>query len=121
MATTDQVHTLIDLWERAYEQSTSDEIFVRQLDGEALSYKKINAMGHCLAAYLYQRGQRKGAPIVVIDDGRPVFMAVDLAIHILGGVNIVLAADAGWRPTIALRQSLADALVDWEMRLQEAE
>ncbi len=29
-----------------------------------------------------------------------------------------IEADTGWRPEIPLRQSLADALADWEARLQ---
>ncbi len=39
----------------------------------------------------------------------------------LYGSNAKIAADTGWRPTIPLRQSLTDALADWEMRLQKAE
>jgi GDP-4-dehydro-6-deoxy-D-mannose reductase len=39
----------------------------------------------------------------------------------LYGSNAKIAADTGWRPTISLRQSLADALADWEQRLQEVE
>lgn len=39
----------------------------------------------------------------------------------LYGSNAKIAADTGWRPTISLRQSLADALTDWEQRLQEVE
>ena len=35
----------------------------------------------------------------------------------LYGSNAKIAADTGWRPTISLRQSLADALADWEARL----
>ncbi len=39
----------------------------------------------------------------------------------LYGSYAKLAADTGWRPAIPLRQSLADALADWETRLQETE
>ncbi|HQF70799.1 MAG TPA: hypothetical protein PLH39_05920 [Promineifilum sp.] len=35
----------------------------------------------------------------------------------LYGSNAKIAADTSWRPTISLRQSLADALADWEARL----
>ena len=38
----------------------------------------------------------------------------------LYGSNAKIAADTGWQPAIPLRQSLADALDDWEGRLQEA-
>ncbi len=37
----------------------------------------------------------------------------------LYGSNAKIAADTGWRPNISLRQSLADALADWEGRLKE--
>ena len=39
----------------------------------------------------------------------------------LYGSNAKIAADTGWRPAISLRQSLADALADWDQRLEEAE
>lgn len=37
----------------------------------------------------------------------------------LYGSNAKIAADTGWQPAIPLRQSLADALDDWEGRLKE--
>ena len=37
----------------------------------------------------------------------------------LYGSNAKIAADTGWRPTIPLRQSLADALADWEGQLTQ--
>ncbi|CUS02032.2 GDP-6-deoxy-D-mannose reductase [Candidatus Promineifilum breve] len=36
----------------------------------------------------------------------------------LYGSYAKLAADTGWQPTVPLRQSLADALADWEARLR---
>ena len=35
----------------------------------------------------------------------------------LYGSNAKIAADTGWRPSISLRQSLADALEDWMYRV----
>ena len=39
----------------------------------------------------------------------------------LYGSNAKIAADTGWQPSISLRQSLADALTDWEKQLEGKE
>lgn len=39
----------------------------------------------------------------------------------LYGSNAKIAADTGWQPTISLRQSLADALSDWERRVEKGD
>jgi len=81
------------------------------------------------AAYLRLAEAGRPGEAYLICSGQPVTVRhlLDTLIDLAGvavtvyGSNAKIAADTGWRPTISLRQSLADALADWEGRLKEEE
>lgn len=87
-----EVSNLVELWDQKYRKVTNTDTLVTfSENSEGLSYKKVNAIAHCLAAYFMKDGVNRGDRIAMLCDNTPMYLVFDLAIHFSGAVNITLS------------------------------
>jgi len=78
-------------------------------------YNVCSGRGVTLASIVSQLSQKKGIAVTTLTDPKLVRPSDNRAIV---GSNEKISAAVGWKPEIALEQSLDDILLDWETRLE---
>ena len=88
---TDQGQGIVagQIWKRFFQNPHPEQAWLFQPGKPKnlqLTYKDLNAQAHCVAAFLLDRGLKKGEVVAVISDNSPFAVTVDLGIQYGGGV-----------------------------------
>lgn len=99
---TQVARTIPQAWDAFFSQQSSTQreqkvLFAPEQLRDKYSYKEINALARCLAAYLISQGLRPGDSVLVVSSSLPVYLCYDLGIQLAGGINV----------TVSRHQSLA--------------
>jgi long-chain acyl-CoA synthetase len=101
----DEISTLPDLWDQTLKNVNPDEVFLI-LGKQSFSYKQLNALAWCIAAYFFSKNFQKGDKVAIYSKNTPLGVFVDWAAQFVGGISIFLPQEA--HPEI-IRQILQDA------------
>ncbi|MCS6905015.1 MAG: AMP-binding protein [Bacteroidia bacterium] len=88
----DEVSTLPDLWDYVLKNVNTDEVFL-VLGNQTFSYKQLNALAWCIAAYFFSKQLKKGDKIVLFTKNSPFGVYIDWAAQFVGGVSIYIPPD----------------------------
>jgi|GEM_PF-6286243 len=101
-----EIETLTRLWDHTYRSIQPTDTFITYSErSEGLTYKKISALAHCLAAYFVWAGLKRGERVGLLCENTPMYMAMDLAINLSNAVNVSIAPNT---PPKLIRQIIAD-------------
>ena len=101
-----EIQSLTQLWDYSYRHVQPTNTFITYSEqSEGLSYKKINALAHCVAAYFVWKGLKKGDKVGLICENAPMYKAVDLAVSLSNGVNVSINPSM---PAKMIRQIIRD-------------
>jgi long-chain acyl-CoA synthetase len=101
----DEISTLPDLWDYTLKNVNPDEVFLI-LGKQSFSYKQLNALAWCIAAYFFSKDIQKGDKVVIYSKNTPLGVFADWATQFVGAVSIFLPQDA--QPEI-VRQIIQEA------------
>lgn len=101
----DEISTLPDLWDQTLKNVNPDKVFLI-LGEQSFSYKQLNALAWCIAAYFFSKDVKKGDKVVIYSKNTPLSVFIDWATQFIGGISIFLPQDA--QPKI-VRQILQES------------
>ncbi len=97
-----QFTTITQMFDNLFEKysSTDRPIIKHKVDGKYvdIKYSELRNLSHDFAAGLMNLGVKKGERVALISENRPEWVVSDIAIHILGGVDVPIY------PTLTAKQ-----------------
>lgn len=94
--TVEQDTRLLDFWDELIPRAGAEQPWLfGEKSGKRIQFtwKDARAQAHCIAAYLMDKGLKKGDAVGIISTASPFYLVVDIALQFLGALNVTFPPD----------------------------